>query len=692
MKNFYFCNIKIVLALIVSTLCCGANAQEKSVLPTEGVTYYMEDGRQTVVSKETARKAASSYWNITSVVENCFDENNIGQNAWLMTADGETKLSVELTYTGDDSRYKIASQEVEFYFYEGDDFFHDENKELITDTEKFVGTYTTENTEYSATVHLTSPDKYPYLIYPYYTFYVVIKVKFLNGGTASVAKNIGVSRNGVFLLHGLGSSAACFKSFKNYLTNSGNYIDAQLYLKDYRASNTSSFYENTHVNQVVRNGLYELSDKLFEIGVASTKYDMIGHSMGGILERLYCQEVDNSHTYRLMTLNTPHFGSILGNLGEVIVENVIPLASLNPVVQLINEGLGITYPSLDDLGMQAIKDLSVNSAAIQNLNSASMTNLHGIPVCAVGSAVDLDRYVDLINVESDNFCTEWIYLMLYIYSKKTISRIDLLGDNESGTDFVVGVDSQRGGCSASYIYKGYWGEAFHCNSPEWNVIHNQLSHLLRTSESYEFSYSGFGSTSGKSLMPARKASEIEDKYITKFEEAKPTSFIKINVEPNDGADDSYTHLIKLIHSEDVDRVTAYARLSKDEMIADYGKDTMRFNFKDYKDEVTIYAVGKTDYNALLIDSIKVNLGESASISIPSPETTELHHSVIGNTLKIEGVMKPYTITIYDVAGRVLSEQNCNPSNTYALPRNNGYLLIAVRTDDEVRTIKLNADY
>lgn len=688
MKNFYFCNIKIVLVLIVSTLCCSANAQEKSVLPTEGATYYIEDGLQ-AVSKKNTRRATSSYWNITSVIENCFDEANIGQYAWLMTADGETKLSVKLAYTGEDSRYKIASQEVKFYFYDGNDIFHDENKELITDTERFVGNYTAENTEYTATVHLTSPDKYPFLSYPYYTFYVVIKVKFLNGGTASVAKNIGISRNGVFLLHGLNSSDACFNSFKNYLTKSGNYIDAQVYLKDYSASNTSSFYANTHENQVVRIGLYELSNKLFEIGVASTKYDMIGHSMGGILERLYCQEVDNSHTYKLITLNTPHFGSLLGNVYDVYkLIQLIPDVRDNSVVQLINAALYVAFHN--DPSMQAVTDLGVNSNAIQNLNSASVANLHGIPVCAVGTEIDWINYEGVKYAVTEPFYEAYGYLMAHIFNKEIPHNRNYLNNNATGSDAVVSVDSQKGGCSASYIYKGTWGNAFHCNSPEWNVVHDQLSHLLRVSDSYEFSYNGFANTSGTPLMRALKDSDIDDKYITKFEDAKPTSYIRINVEPKNEVDDNYTHLVKLSHSEDMATIMAFALLSKDEIIADYDKDSIYFNFEDHEDEVTIYAVGRTDYNALLIDSVKVKLGESSSIFMPSTET-EIHYSVIDNALKIDGVMKPYTITIYDVAGRILSELNCNPSNTYALPRNKGYLVIAIKTNDEIHTIKLNAD-
>ena len=176
MKKVYFS--KQWFVSIAAMLICGNTlAQGFSDVPKEGSVFYAEEGNGNTI-KKAPRKASSNNWNITSTVEKCFDEGNIGEYAWLMTADGETKLSVTLTYSGDDSRYTISSQEVKFYFYDGNDLFHDDNKELITETDKYIGSYTTDNTDNTATVHLTAPDKFPLLSYPYYTFYVVIKVKF----------------------------------------------------------------------------------------------------------------------------------------------------------------------------------------------------------------------------------------------------------------------------------------------------------------------------------------------------------------------------------------------------------------------------------------------------------------------------------------------------------------------------------
>lgn len=682
MKKVYFS--KQWFVGIVTMLICGSTlAQGFSDVPREGRVFYTEDGNGNTV-KKTPRKASSNNWDITSTVENCFDDGNIGEYAWLMTADGETKLSVTLTYSGDDSRYTISSQEVKFYFYEGNDLFHDDNKELITETDKYIGSYTTDNTDKTATVHLTAPDKFPFLSYPYYTFYVVIKVKFTKGGTASVAKNIGVSRNGVFLLHGLNSSDACFNSFRNYLIDSGVYINSQVHLKDYSASNTSSFYTNTHENQVVRIGLFELSSKLFQAGIASSKYDMIGHSMGGILERLYCQEVDNYHTNKLITLNTPHFGSMLGNVySDYQLIQLIPNVRDNSVVQTINYKLDEAFA--DDRSMQAIIDLGINSSAIQNLNSSSVSNLYGIPVCAVGTEIDWVNYEGIKYAVTEPFYEAYGYLMAHIFNKEIPHERNYLNNNANGSDAVVSVESQKGGCSASYIYKGTWGKAFHCNSPEWNIVHDKLLHLLKATETYEFSFRGYGISTSNAPMRIRKAGETDDKYITSFEDAKPSSYIKVAVEPKE--DDEYTHEVRLSHSEDMATIMAFALLSKDDMIADYDKDTMYFDFKDYEGEVTVYAIGRTNYNALVMDSVKVNLGQANGIK-ELRHDTNLKYSVDGNKIRIEDLSEPYRLTIYDIAGRVLADMDSNPSHIYTLPANNGLLIVGVRTKEGTQTLKI----
>ena len=308
---------KVLLTLALLAVAVGGGMaktqyQGTDDIPKEGYMFYKENGKTRSVKPST--RADKVEWTFKSVIENCFDTSKKGKDAWLMTADGETQLKVTFEYKTDDERYKIDEAEVSFYFYDGDDLFHDDNKQLITD-EGIIGTFTKEVTEKAVILHMTAPAVFPDPTISWYVFYVVLKLNFKDAGWASVARQIGVSRNGLFLLHGLNSSRECFFPFREYLLNTAkNYFVNQIYLGDYSSSNTSSFSDNTHVNKVVEKGLHQLCDNMLLAGIASTKYDMVGHSMGGILERLYIQEVDDYHTNRLITLNTPHFGSVLGNV------------------------------------------------------------------------------------------------------------------------------------------------------------------------------------------------------------------------------------------------------------------------------------------------------------------------------------------------------------------------------------------
>lgn len=579
-KNTCFRILFLIISFVISM---NTIANERSDCPTENPVFYTENLGLLIPSVK-ANRAASNYWNVTSIIQNCFDEQNIGEAAWLMTADGETQLSVTLTYTGEDARYKIKSQEVSFYFYDGSDLFNDDSKELITDIAKFVGSYTAENTERTATVNLTAPKSFPYTNAAYYQFYTVIKVKFENGGTASVAKSIGVSRPGVIVLHGLNDSSSTFQPLKNYLVNSGQFIPAQILTKDYSATNTSSFDENTHQNQVVKIGLLELSNNLLNVGIASTKYDMVGHSMGGILERLYNQEVDNQHTNKLITLNTPHFGAPLGNVAPTLFNLVNTLSYTGPVWSLLKNVSDVAFNP--NGGREAVSDLAIGSNAINRLNSNAASKLRGIPVYAVGTFFSDIEENDYFYSEPTLMTDEATYLFAHIfYNDVPRKRYSYLLDNVIG-DGIVSLESQRGGLSDYYCsmfsdaWKGVlWSNAFHCNSPKWEVTQNEIRLLLLSEpDNGIFCLSGFGTSQQyNAIRNVTALTSIEPKYTTSFVEPRESSFIHLNLSPV--SNEQYSHTATISNSDDIITTMVFAMLSKDKMISDYDKNIMYFNLK-----------------------------------------------------------------------------------------------------------------
>ena len=677
-KN-YLLKSSLVLALLL-VFCVKGQSQGTDNIPKEGSMFYMENG-ETPSTKVFTRGDNSDLWTFTSVVESCFDESKKGKGAWLMTADGKTQLKVTFEYKTNEERYAIESADVSFYFYDGNDLFNDDNKQRISDA-SIIGTYKKEVTEKTVTLYMTAPEVFPEPTISWYKFYVVLKLNFKDTRWAAVARQIGVSRNGLFLLHGLNSSRECFFPFREYLLQTAqNYFVNQIYLGDYSSSNTSSFEANTKQNHVVKKGLQALCDNLFKAGIASTKYDMVGHSMGGILERLYIQEIDDKYTNRLITLNTPHFGSPFGNIFEKYCNFLQedPSLELRHAIEKFNKLLNDAFSK--DHSMQAVKDLAQNSTAIKRL-AAGRDNMLGIPVCAVGSEINS---WGLKMVFKESFYAIFPKIASFLFDAKPGTGKDYLDkEAEKGSDYVVSVESQKGGCDVNFIYKGDYSQAMHCSVTKWNIVLEELNKLLTaTSTTDLFTTGGFGDIPASART---RGEEPEIEFVKGFEEPKPTSFIKIEAKKVDGQD--YTHEIRLTNSNDMMTKVAFCLLSPDDMIADYEKDVMYFDMSGFEGEKWIYAFGRTNYNALVVDSVKVTLGGAADGIKSVEDNAELRYAMVGNILEIKNVTGPYSVTVYNAAGQMLAEMNSNPSHMYALPRNKGLLIINVRSNKGKQFIKV----
>ena len=671
---------RLLLLSLLTAFCVKGMSQGPENIPEERTKFYMEKGLPN--SSRTVTRGDNNNWTFKSVVENCFDETKKDKEAWLMTADGETMLKVTFEYKTKDERHKIESADVLFCFYNGDDLFNDENVEIITSPD-IIGTFTKEVTKNTVTLHMTAPKVFPDPDASWYAFYVVLGLKLQGLGEALVARQIGVSRNGLLLMHGLNSDRQCFWPFGEYLYNSGSYLKQQYYIQDYSSTNTSSFHDNTHKNRVVENGLKTLSQKLFDIGIASTKYDMVGHSMGGILERLYIQQIDNKHTNKLITLNTPHFGSKVGNV-IMALDNVQTM----PVVQdnLSTQVASMAYDAAKngwaatDKSKVAIEDLAVGGAAIQALGW-SVDKLKGIRVCAVGTEIDWTASDEISYAVTEPFYQAWGSIMLNVFNKEVKRKRVYLDEDADGTDGVVSVNSQKGGCERSYIYRGLITQANHCAATEWEVTQARLHELLTTTNSSDFCLTGFGTPPAS----VRKRAAENYEFFTGFVAPKSTSFIKI--EGKKVENQKYTHELKLTQSDDMAKTVAFCVLSEDQVVYDFDKGVMHFDMSGFEGEKWVYAIGRTNYNALVIDSVKVTLG--ATDGIKSVENNaELRYAIAGNNLEIKNVTGPYSIAIYNAAGQMLAEMDSNPSNMYTFPRNKGLLIINVRSNKGKQFLKV----
>jgi pimeloyl-ACP methyl ester carboxylesterase len=150
------------------------------------------------------------------------------------------------------------------------------------------------------------------------------------GRNASVT--IKIIRPPVVFIHGLGDSQKCWKEMDEMLINpaqDGSNLNTALYLEginyraDYKKTNTSSFHVNV---PVIYSSILKTQRRALVKGYVATKCDLVGHSMGGILSRLYVQDGgDASLVNRIITVNTPHAGS---EIADCIVEHKYFLSNL----------------------------------------------------------------------------------------------------------------------------------------------------------------------------------------------------------------------------------------------------------------------------------------------------------------------------------------------------------------------------
>lgn len=191
-------------------------------------------------------------------------------------------------------------------------------------------------------------------------------------------------------------------------------------------------------------------------GVAASKVDIIGHSMGGLLARLWALEADNftvdnyqdGYIRKLITLDTPHCGSRLASL---FVENLS---------DALADAFGtFGFPLTDG----AVGDLAFGSTAIAALPAANVPTHAIVGVGGVEFLPDTPGFWGVVfNV------IEWFF-------SNTLGSILFDGMQH---DSVVAEDSQRGGLSgfASTLIGGMDG--VHTNNTSSPVYSDQLLYLL----------------------------------------------------------------------------------------------------------------------------------------------------------------------------------------------------------------------
>ena len=432
----------------------------------------------------------------------------------------------------------------------------------------------------------------------------------------TVTTDFDVYRPGVILLHGLLSDDGCFSGLAGYL--SGSYSPGLVLNGDYSGSHAESFFNNTFVHNVVGRHMNTLFGLLAGRGIISGKYDLVGHSMGGILSRMYAQEVRAIDVNRIITLDTPHSGSQLANLRAPVMNTLDGVSVVaNPMLASALRKLTSMFRGNGSLA--AIENLAPGSAAIAQLNGPNMAHAVGIPVHSIVS-VFLDPQGntpgDIMQHQTSPASSTGlpaIYSFLYANLSDPMTQYNFLSWLYDGAnDGVVSYKSQAGGNYDNWltletdVYRGKLGAdswAHHCKTNKWAHTYNKIDSLLRLPKSASaFRPSGFHpeaiSVPTSLMSPAQ--------YL-KLKAAGSGTSIALQVERQEA--DSTVLQIHVTRSSDVIRHMVYTFTGNDEMIFSLDEQDCEFKVPDdYRGKLSLYVLGRTADGELVADEVVLDNG------------------------------------------------------------------------------------
>jgi len=312
-----------------------------------------------------------------------------------------------------------------------------------------------------------------------------IKVESSSG--LQIEQEIKLVRPPVILVHGLWSTKKMWDilntnyDFKGWLEEKIPGIT--IFTPSY--TNNLSFKEN---KEVIKKAIIEAKESFKKQGIATVQADVLGHSMGGLLARIYAAGEDyygkgrylNDKNFKegdinkLITLDSPHYGAFLADFASRFMNDFnsgvfeeSDWAKLAALLLLIG-----------DWG--ALEDLTTTSAAITNMNNAEIiSKCHTI----AGDYV-LNYFID----EQGEKC--YILpggLFDFVYTLLIEFDYDVFPDIVTGrSDLVVSVSSQEGGLASNSV--SVFGH-LHTEATSEEVLNKTVELLNKAENSDSFSTS-----------------------------------------------------------------------------------------------------------------------------------------------------------------------------------------------------------
>lgn len=291
---------------------------------------------------------------------------------------------------------------------------------------------------------------------------------------------IEIYRPPLLMVHGLWSSAAsCFPAMRAALLAKDMYRSEMVSLANYPGAD--SFSKN--LPKVKRSLDSLLTDVVVRNKISCGKADVTGHSMGGVLLRLYLQSraYDTSRDInRLITLNTPHGGSTLPNF-------VLKSSNLDLRLAL--------FFTKHNPSRGALYDLKVNSPGIKQSLNGPITlngglNRNNAPSHAIVTTLSVDALptssIMPPNIPGQVSVANLLFTLTRLYGLLTTGA---LFDNDEH-DLIVRKASQQGGLSGSHIT--IIPDEHHVSSTGSLIVADSMAGLLNANPSgSRFTPTGF---------------------------------------------------------------------------------------------------------------------------------------------------------------------------------------------------------
>ncbi len=284
---------------------------------------------------------------------------------------------------------------------------------------------------------------HPHFISTAAALFVSDSIQVVDISNNHVLYTIGVKfyRAPVTLVHGIWSNGDFWKAFNQQLLLNG-YVPELTFRMDYSATHAVHFAQNQDVvPEAIRRTIRQARDADYSCGTA----DLMVHSMGGILSRLYLQGTGyNNDLHKLITANSPHAGAQSCNLLR------------SPVWGPVLSGLFYYFDMNCDAG--AVDDFQVDDAPITADLNGVFLNYRNVPSHTLTTHTTI--------TQSATGISDWAMLFVEAGAIATGHPLDFTDVLFTGDahDLIVAEPSQTAGCSKTTTQNPYWHSAWSAGS------------------------------------------------------------------------------------------------------------------------------------------------------------------------------------------------------------------------------------